>query len=157
MRSLSHVIILGSIMVLEEWQTGACARAPAPGSKPKALLALRVRGPFKTTIPVIHAHEGTAAARAGASRFVTEKTGGMAIRARQIYALLRLARMPDGSKPLSDFLEDLDRSEASTASLFALGLVMGSRTPLGQITVTITEAGRDLLSPPADHYAFGLE
>jgi hypothetical protein len=83
--------------------------------------------------------------------------GGMAIGARQIYALLRLARMPDGSKPLSDFLEDLDRSEASAASLFAQGLVMGARTPLGQITVTITEAGRDLLSPPADHYAFGLE
>jgi hypothetical protein len=75
----------------------------------------------------------------------------MVLGVRQIFALERLAEMPEGSKSKFSFMGDLDRSATSAASLFRQGLVL--EKPRGM--VTITQAGRDALSPPIDD-PFGL-
>lgn len=72
----------------------------------------------------------------------------MTLGVRQIEALQKLAARPDGTMSAFDFNGLMERSTASIESLFKQGLVTGSLGTKGK--VTITQAGRDLLSPPKD-------
>ena len=77
----------------------------------------------------------------------------MALGVRQLNVLQLMAARPDGSMTMFQFMGELGRSEASADSLFEQGLVMGTRDPRGK--VTLTQAGRDALSPPIGD-PFGL-
>jgi len=70
-----------------------------------------------------------------------------------LHVLRLMAAKPDGSMTTFQFMGELGRSDASADSLFKQLLVIGTRDPRGK--VTITQAGRDALSPPIDD-PFGL-